>query len=144
MSYGSLFEIYFQDAKTYVKFSGPSLTKTISWDTGYEVGETYIFYVNMRSSFEGSVPDIMTFGVMPRSWYAAGKWRGGIELRMPKNQPLYNMTDNHTFTFGSDKGLVSADVGIKSVRLFDYELDASDLARDASNKWVRQWIGEKV
>ncbi len=144
MSYGSLFEIYFQDAKTYVKFSGPSVTKTISWDTGYEVGETYIFHVNMRSSFEGSVPDIMTFGVMPRSWYAAGKWRGGIELRMPKNQPLYNMTDNHTFTFGSDKGLVSADAGIKSVRLFDYELDASDLARDASNKWVRQWIGEKV
>ena len=135
MTYGSLFEVYFEGTKTYVKFSGPSLTRTISWETGYVIGETYIFYVNMRSSFDGGVPDIMTFGMMPQSWYAKGNWKGGIELRMPKNQPIYNMTDNHVFTFGSNQG--GANVGIKKVRMFDYELDASDLARDAKDVWVR-------
>lgn len=142
-SYGSLFEIYFQGGKTYVKFSGPSLTKTVEWDTNYTAGLDFIFYVNMRSSFEGGIPDIITFGVQQREWYAGGNWTGGFELRMPNNQPIYNMTDSHVFTIGSVGG-VSTDVGIKAVRFFDYELDASDLSRDASNKWVRQWIGEKI
>jgi hypothetical protein len=97
----------------------------------------------MRSSFESGTPDIMTFGVQQREWYAAGNWNGGIELAMPKYQPVYNMSDSHSFTLGSLTG-ISADVGIKAVRFFDKELTAADLARDASNRWIRQWIGERI
>ena len=142
-SYGSLFEIYLQGGKTYVKFTGPSLTKTIEWDTNYTPGLDFIFYINMRSSFEGGAPDIITFGVQQREWYAAGNWNGGIELLMPGYRPVYNASDSGSFVLGTTNG-TSADVGIKAVRFFDKELTASDLARDASNRWIRQWIGERI
>ena len=146
-SYGSLFETYFQNGKTYVKFTGPSLTRTIEWDTKYTTGLDFIFYINMRSSFEGGVPDIMTFGVQQREWYAAGNWNGGIELLMPQNRPLYNASDSGSLVLGTTSTppeVVSANVGIKAVRFFDKELTAADLARDASNLWQRQWIGEGI
>ena len=97
----------------------------------------------MRSSFEGGAPDIITFGVQQREWYAAGNWNGGIELLMPGYRPVYNASDSGSFVLGTTNG-TSADVGIKAVRFFDKELTASDLARDASNRWIRQWIGERI
>jgi hypothetical protein len=146
-SYGSLFEIYFQNGKTYVKFTGPSLTRTIEWNTTYKQDLDFIFYINMRSSFENGAPDIITFGSQQREWYAAGNWNGGVELTMPQNRPVYNASDSGSFVLGTTStlsGVVSADVGIKAVRFFDKELSAADLARDASNRWIRQWIGESI
>jgi hypothetical protein len=146
-SYGSLFEIYFQNGKTYVKFTGPSLTRTIEWNTTYKQDLDFIFYINMRSSFEGGTPDIITFGSEQREWYAAGNWNGGVELTMPQNRPVYNASDSGSFVLGTTStlpGVVSANVGIKAIRFFDKELSAADLARDASNRWIRQWIGESI
>jgi hypothetical protein len=138
-TYGSLFQITFESGVTKVRITGPTLNTTVEWNTGYVRGGEYIFLVNMRSSFEGSVPDIITFGVMPADWFAGGNYRGGIEKRTVNYQPLYNASDSHVFSMGSTTQ-VSADVSVKSIRFFDYEMNGADLARDVKNAWVRQNI----
>ena len=136
-TYGDMFEIYFQGGKTYVKYMGPSVPKTLEWDTNYNPGESYMFHINMRNSFEGSVPDIFTVGVHATSWWANGNFKKGFEYKSPNNQPLYNSSDTHVFSMGG--GSVSADIGVQRVRFFDYELDTNDVARDAKNNWQMQW-----
>ncbi len=138
-TYGTFFQITFESGVTKVRITGPSLNTTVEWQTGYVAGGEYIFLINMRSSYQGSIPDIITFGVMPVDWFAAGNYKGGIERKTINYQPLYNATDSHVFSMGSTTS-ISADVSVKSVRFFDYEMNGADLARDAKNAWVRQNI----
>ena len=136
MSYGSLFEVYMQGTKTYVKFTGPNLTRTLEWETGYVRGETYIFYVNMRSSFEGQLPDIFSVGVMPESFFKTGADMPLLSARTGRGEPLFNSSDSHVLTLGTAAG-VSADVSIQRVQFFDYELKGGDLKRVVEDNWLR-------
>jgi hypothetical protein len=135
LTYGSLFQIYMEKGKTYAKITSPNLTQTREWATDLVSGEVYILYVNMRSSFQGGAPDILSIGLMPQSFYATGQNPPLIQARTPRGLPLYNMSDSHTLVLGSTDP-VSTDFGIQAVRFYDYELNGADLKRDAEDKWL--------
>ncbi len=136
MSYGSLFEVAMKGKKTAVKFTGPNLTRTLEWETGYVLGETYLFYVNMRSSFEGQTPDIFSVGVMPTAFFKTGADMPLLTARTARGEPLFNSSDSHVLTLGTAAG-ISADVGIQGVQFFDYELKGGDLKRVVEDSWLR-------
>ena len=135
LTYGSLFQIYMEKGKTYVKITGPNLTQTREWETGLVSGEVYVLYMNMRSSFQGGAPDILSIGLLPRSFYVTGQNPPLIQARTPRGLPLYNMSDSHSLVLGSTDA-VSTDFGIQSVRFYDYELNGADLKRDVEDKWI--------
>jgi hypothetical protein len=135
LTYGSLFQIYMIQGKTYVKITSPNLTQTREWATGFVAGEVYILYMNMRSSFQGGAPDILSIGLMPQSFYTTGQNPPLIEVRTPRGLPLYNMSDSHSLVLGSTDAF-STDFGIQTVRFYDYELNGADLKRDAEDKWI--------
>ena len=135
LMYGSLFQIYMEKGKTYMKITSPNLTQTREWETGLVSGEVYILYVNMRSSFQGGAPDILSIGLMPQSFYATGQNPSLIQVRTPRGLPLYNTSDSHTLVLGSTDA-ISTNFGIQTVRFYDYELNGADLKRDAEDKWL--------
>lgn len=136
MSYGSLFEVYMQGTKTYVKFTGPNLTRTLEWETIYSQGHTYIFYINMRSSFEGQSPDIFSVGVKHAPLFNTGADMPLLSARTGRGEPLFNSSDSHVLTLGTTAG-ISADVTIQRVQFFDYELKGGDLKRVVEDSWLR-------
>jgi hypothetical protein len=137
LAYGSLFQMYVDGEKTYMKFTGPNLTRTIEWPTKYEQGQTYVIYINMRSAFDGQYPDILSVAVITQARAQSGSDIPSIVLRTQKGEPLYNVSDSHNLSLGTTGG-ISADFGIRRVRFYDYELRAGELKRDVEDTWLRE------
>jgi hypothetical protein len=135
-TYGSMFQIYMEGGKAVVKFTGPNLTRTESWAVNWVRGETYVLYMNMRSSFEGQHPDIFSVAILKEAEVLRGTDPAVQSLRTERGESLYNMTDSHVVMLGSTDA-VSADFGVQRLRFFDYELKGGDLKRDAEDKWLR-------
>ena len=139
-TYGSMFRMFAEGGrdggKAVVKFTGANLTRTVEWPVDWVRGETYVLYMNMRSSFEGAYPDIFNVAVLKEGDVLRGLEPAVQVLRTGGGEPLYNMTDSHVLMLGSVDGL-SADFGIEHIRFFDYELKGADLKRDVENNWLR-------
>ncbi len=135
-TYGSMFQIYMEGGKMVVKFTGPNLTRSESWAVNWVRGETYVLYINMRSSFEGQHPDIFSVALLTEAEALRGADPAVRSLRTGRGEPLYNQTDSYGVVLGSTDA-VSVDFGVQRLRFFDYELKGGDLKRDAEDKWLR-------
>ena len=107
-----------------------------------------LFYVNMRSDKDSKYPNRLTCSASPLS-----RWQSGdgslsrsdqyVKTLTTTNQAaLYNMTDSARLILGVSPNQnypsnTTANFTIGWVHMFDYELDSSDVGRDAKNAWNR-------
>jgi hypothetical protein len=101
----------------------------------------HYIYVNLRSDFESTFPNRITFAVARNQ-----QWLSGAITRADGNNnvgaftttnnvPLFNTTDAAQLILGDPNRVMSAEAQVGFVRLFDYELDDQDIMRDIKNGW---------
>lgn len=56
------------------------------------------------------------------------------------NQPVFTATDSAELSLGDKNAVSSAICTIGSVRLFDYQMDSSDIQRDIKNEWKMKFL----
>jgi hypothetical protein len=126
-------------------WSSATLTASQTFNGLINAGPNYLV-VNMRSDFESRYPNRITFAVGTYSM-----WKNGtinIQSTSPNvatfttanNAALYNKTDSAEFVLGEKSRTKTAEVGIGSIRLFDYELDTDDILRDIKNEWQMEYF----
>lgn len=110
---------------------------------GLPLNTPILMYVNMRSDFEGRFPNRVTFAAAPIQAFAAGNVNLSLTNASMKsvtttgNAPLFNKTDSATLSIGNTSAPPGLNMSVGWIHLFDYELDAGDVARDAKNAWIR-------
>jgi hypothetical protein len=105
-------------------------------------GQTpHYIYVNLRSDYESTFPNRITFGVArTQQWLSGAITRADgnenvASFTTTNNSPLFNRTDAAQIILGDLNRVMSAEAQIGFVRLFDYELDEQDIVRDIRNGW---------
>jgi hypothetical protein len=56
------------------------------------------------------------------------------------NQPVFTATDSAELSLGDSSGVSSAICTIGSLRMFDYQMENSDIQRDIKNEWKMNFI----
>jgi hypothetical protein len=107
-----------------------------------------LFYVNMRSDQDNTYPNRLTCSAAPLANWQSGNAslsRSDPNVRTVTTVgqlPLYNNTDAAPILLGVSPSRnypsgTTANYTIGWVHMFDYELDTSDVGRDANNSWNR-------
>lgn len=127
-------------------WSSATLTASHTFNGLVSSGVPNYIVVNMRSDFESRYPNRVTFAIGSYSM-----WKNGtinIQSTGPNvnsfttsnNAALYNKTDSAELVLGEKSRTKSAEIGIGSIRLFDYELDTNDILRDINNEWQMEYF----
>jgi len=122
--------------------SGGMIIKDINTST------PILFYVNMLSDVDNRYPNRITCSAAPLS-----RWQSGsaslsrsdpnvVTLTTTSQSALYNKSDSAPLLLGISSSRnypsgTTANFTIGWVHMFDYELDSSDVGRDANNAWNR-------
>jgi hypothetical protein len=100
--------------------------------------------VNMRSEYRTTFPNRFTIQCGTAADWKAGRVipgsKGHGSYTTNQNQPLYSSNDSFPLIVGDKNGLLSADVALYYIRIFDYEMDQTDAVRDIDNAWVMTYI----
>lgn len=101
----------------------------------------HYIYVNLRSDYESTYPNRITFAVgRTQQWLSGSITRADgnnnvATFTTTNNSPLFNTTDSAQLILGDINRVMSAEAQVAFVRLFDYEVDDRDILRDIKNEW---------
>jgi hypothetical protein len=106
----------------------------------------YYFVCNMRSDFNNQYPNRITCAFGSVSDWKSGRvvfgqsGPNGASWTTTGNTPIVSPTSADKLVLGNDgqqyPQFTSADANINFVRLFDYEMDNTDILRDINNSWL--------
>jgi hypothetical protein len=101
----------------------------------------YIFYVGMQATSSGAIPTQITVACAKLNDWAKGNidTSSTVSRTTSGSMGLYNTTDTSGLTLGNmtPSTNVGADFTVGWIHMFDYSLTTDDIARDASNSWIR-------
>lgn len=144
LRYGSI-EFGIQNRMAVCSFQSGSLKVRHAWPV--QAGTTpYYFYVNMRSDFEGKYPNRLTMAFGPIADFRSGRINvqeegpSVVSFTTTQNAPLYSQSEAAKLELGDKTGRMTADVSIGYLRLFDYELNSTDVQRDIQNAWLMDFF----
>ncbi len=125
-----------------VNTSGQPLSWTIP-----SSGRTYYYaFINMRSDMKSQYPNRLTVSFGPASEFLAGRISvanlagNTTTFTTTGSAPLYNISDAAILYVGDRNTQSTADVNLAFVRLFDYELNDTDVGRDIGNTWLMKFM----
>jgi hypothetical protein len=106
----------------------------------------YYFYINMRSDFDGKYPNRLTMAFGLASDFRSGRINvqqegpSVVSFTTNQNTPLYTQSEAAKLELGDKTGRKTADVSVAYLRLFDYELNSTDVQRDIQNTWLMEFF----
>lgn len=112
-----------------------------------QAGSTpYYLYLNMRSDYNGKYPNRLTMAFGLISDFTSGRINvqqegpSVVSFTTNQNTPLYTQSEAAKLELGDKTGRMTADVSVAYLRLFDYELNSTDVQRDIRNTWLMEFF----
>jgi hypothetical protein len=150
LDFGPL-QISITNGKLAVSWSSATLmvntnTQPLSWTIPTTGRNYYYVYVNMRSDMKNQYPNRLTLSFAAASEYLAGRVSvanmtgNTASFTTSGSAPLYNVSDAAILYLGDRNTVATADINVAFARLFDYELDDTDVGRDIGNKWLMRFM----
>ena len=138
-------EFGIQNRMAICSYSSGSLKVRKAWQIQAST-DPYYFYINMRSEFDGKYPNRLTMAFGPASDFKTG--RINVQQESPivtsftttQNTPLYSQSDAGKVELGDKTARLTADVSVGYLRLFDYEMNSTDVQRDVQNAWLMEFF----
>lgn len=120
--------------------------QNLTWAIPTSARTYYYANITMRSDSRTQFPNRVTIAFAPASEFLAG--RVSIASQGPSvasfttagGAPLYNASDSALLAVGDRNTRGTADVNLAFVRLFDYELNDTDVGRDIGNAWLMKFM----
>lgn len=106
----------------------------------------YLVSVNMRSQYNNTYPNILTFAQGSFDDWKAGRVtleatpNNSMTFKTKNNAPLYNESDAAVLTIGDPALQNSANATVGYVHAFDYELNNNDIIKDVKNEFLREFV----
>lgn len=138
-------EFGIQNRMAMCSYSSGSLKVKQSWPI-QTINVPYYFSINMRSDFDGKYPNRLTMSLGLASDFKTGRINvqqegsNVVSFTTTKNAPLYAQSDAAKIELGDKTARSSADVSIAYLRLFDYEMNSTDVQRDIQNTWLMEFF----
>jgi hypothetical protein len=110
---------------------------------GVPFNKPILLFANIRPDYEGTYPNRLTVAAATLEEWAngnvsiSGNSQRTKSVTTSQNNPLYNKSDAAQIRFGHPEWNSGCSFNIGWLHVFDYELNATDVARDATNAWVR-------
>jgi hypothetical protein len=144
LRYGSI-EFGIQNRMAICSISSGALKVRHAWPV--QAGSApYYFYINMRSDFDGKYPNRLTMAFGLASDFRSGRINvqqegpSVVSFTTNQNTPLYTQSEAAKLELGDKTGRKTADVSVAYLRLFDYELNSTDVQRDIQNTWLMEFF----
>lgn len=139
-------EFGIQNRMAICSFQSGSLKVRQAWPIQASTTSPYYLYMNMRSDYDGKYPNRLTLAFGLASDFKSG--RINVQQQGPsvasftttQNAPLYAQSDAAKIELGDKTGRLTADVSVGYLRLFDYELNNTDVQRDIQNTWLMEFF----
>jgi hypothetical protein len=118
----------------------------LTWTVAPSGRVYYYACVTMRSDNRTQFPNRLSVAFAPPSEFLAGRVSitsqsaNVASFTTTGGAPLYNATDSALLALGDRNTRATADVNVAFVRMFDYELNDTDIARDIGNNWLMRYM----
>lgn len=138
-------EFGIQNRMAICSFQSGSLKVRKAWQVQAST-TPYYFYINMRSEYNGKYPNRLTMAFGQAADFKAGRinvQQEGptvVSFTTTQNAPLYAQSDAAKVELGDKTARKTADVSVGYLRLFDYEMNSTDVQRDIQNAWLMDFF----